>query len=477
MYLYALIKPYKYSLNDEITYTIDDLKKMTNYDREHLSECKDMLELILRANYYDCDVCEFAGVEYEELDIYDKFVEDLVHHIRYRVFKTHAYGMGNAIEATGRYADFSKFMANPNLAYHQCVAINKNDGKHCLVMHDSNVIQVLGVISEWQAHYIVISDMIKNMESYAKDFNRICDVYGRCCSWLYDYGCLHYCGTSQCYCLCGSDPYCYDDNAPELDLSHNKKVVEEKMIAEEQIAEKVVEEKMIAEKADIENYKQLLAEKCDPTMFETTSNVATIKKSKGGYIAVELDLTCELVLHVDFDEYTIKKLDNEFPCDENLSDYVVDDVECVLINGGDKCFAHVGFKYNDVLYKIQSWEHKTMLSCSARLQKTKKISEELIGTVDKIRRDIANLPEIEHCSDAIIDKGSYLTKISHGPNLLYVNLNNKHGNSVKFQELIGKCDGKTYQFVKIGKQTYKIKELDEYQAGCTIMRQRIDRYI
>lgn len=172
MNLAKLIAPCKYALNtDVIKFDIPTIKKMTKYDRDNIDQCHDMLEVILRAFYDGHKLPDFVKkglYNLDELNMYWRLVVELIPKLIastpfawYLVPASRGY-----VHKNKRYSDFSA-----NIIYLQdtesCETpfVHSRDGKFYLVVNDNynKATVLLDEISEWQAHYISIFNVITNM--------------------------------------------------------------------------------------------------------------------------------------------------------------------------------------------------------------------------------------------------------------------------------------------------------------------------
>lgn len=161
MNLAELIKPHTFELSDEIVYTPFEIKQMTTYDVEHLSECKDMLELILRARNNNIGFRKFVkpgdDQDISYLDEYNYLVPRLINvYAKCDLYNPSEPEPDSTINyfapATGRMADFCDLMPNPKLADRVArVATSRNGEDFYLVIRYQSKMVLLGEISKWQA--------------------------------------------------------------------------------------------------------------------------------------------------------------------------------------------------------------------------------------------------------------------------------------------------------------------------------------
>ena len=451
--LLRLVVPFRYELNtNRGIYSRPNL--MTWYDIEHPRECKDMLELILRANHYNCDISKFISWRHKSPDNIDcnkyaYILTKLLEIIEFKEIEPASFvEQGKWLCPCERYADFGNIEYNlfgdRNPLY---IVKNKRTGAYIIVVKQNGALLSVGEISLWQARYITICRAILQ----TKDNRSI--------------------GTIK-------------EKSEQLVKSYKQLCEQTVAIIESKISEPLsIETEPDAKiesdlmNAYIESYKKLIAgreEFLETEMVDRSSSLAIIKKAKDGYITVELNADCTLVLHTDFIPSMMKKLEKVYPCKENLSDYAIDDVKIVPVNDDDNYFAYPGFKYNNVLYKISDGRYKTMYSGVTSISLAGKIPKDLLASVSKLHDDIANLLEFEFCEDAVAKCDGNIIKISHGSNQIRIDTDiNPDISLVKFRQIVGKYKDKPYLFLNIGKQRYKIRELNECELICMFMEDYI----
>lgn len=442
-----LIKPITYELDRNVQYNTHDLKQMTAYDMKHITNCRDMLELILRADCYLFHVKDYIGKDVRnvaEIEKYAKFISTLIKHIRfYDGFAS--YSDKTVLQ---QFSDFSKL-----IPFHagEYVYTNMRTSKNCIATNDSSLVHILTEINLWQSYYVTIYNMIVAMGNEANEYCTIDELNCKCHKWL-KHAKINDCNV----CLPGYPCDFFPKGTPNN-----------------------TETKVTEAKSDTENYKKLITD--DYTdLFEKATARARIKKAKDGCIIVQINddtLTLRTDFSGDLPEST--EFANSDGTDiVHLSDFALDEVKIIPISRSNYSFAYAGFWYNDVLYEIPSYKYQNMLECIMRhedyMKNLSKDLADLIDLVNRTRQDIANLPEVEYCQNATFTKEGPVTKILHGPNIMHINIMFSIKDELKFQELVGRCDGKTYRFVKVGKRTYRTEELNEYETVEIMMRQRVE---
>ncbi len=491
--LAQLITPFSYQLSS--CRSIYSQPKLTTwYDKEHLYDCKDMLELILRANYHDCDIPKFVFQEIDSVECmniykYASIVHEILTIMMFEKVDTSGFTEYKSwFHRARQYTDignieFRLYSSDEDPIY---VVESKQTGAYVIVAKRDKKLYSLGEISEWQAQYVTICRAILlaaggdnriNGTVHEKS-NQLIELYEQ---FSKETAAVFKSNNAETT-LTETKATNYVDiekhtNSTAANLTETKTTDSTETKTTDSTETKTTDSTKTkttdSTKTDIENYKKLISERgCG--LFEEATHTAIIQKVQGEYILVNLGIQNTLVFRADFSEQFVGQLEKAYPCDENLSNYVVDDVKIVAVNGDDNCFSYVGFKYNNILYKILACKHKTMLSCMMYLTRDGKLSKDLLELSCKIFCDIGNLPEIKYCEDASIafNENFEVIKILHGPNEMFI-YHEGDTASIKYQKITGKYNGKPHLFIKIGRQTYKIKELNYYDAACTLIRQLI----
>lgn len=359
----TLIKPRLYQLNS-VTYSTDCVRQMTDYDIAS-STCKNMLELILRAQNYQhriCDMIDKDVYNIAEIEKYTNFIKTLTAHIHYyEKFKA------TLAELSWQHAaDFSKFLAP---RYDHFAAVDQDSKALYLVTDEQDKFEILTKINRWQAYYVTIYNIIIDMRDEADKYGTVSDLDQKCDKWI-RHAKLDDCKNCMQYYPCR-----YHGDIDD-DLNGSRTTVE-KMPIEAKVQEDPEAKVPEANKKDIENYKLLLSSDCGD-MFETASAGVEIKEAKNGYINVGIG-THTLVFHTNFSDITNRQLEILYPCGIDLSKYVIDNVEIIPVNAPHTICGSIyaGFRYNNILYYIQRYVYPSLLACIAANKNLSTISKEL----------------------------------------------------------------------------------------------------
>lgn len=215
-----------------------------------------------------------------------------------------------------------------------------------------------------------------------------------------------------------------------------------------------------------ETYKKLFSCR-DAGVFDgrTTKNVAKILSVKDFDMVVRLDNEHIVTLHTNVRHSGPQS-------QKDIASDVIDCVKSITLSGDKSNFAHIGFKFCDILYAIEGIAYKNMYSYI--IQKGNDLSmipENLVKSAIDIEKEVANLPELDFCKEAIVSISDKIT-IKHGENTVYTYVANHptlylraYNQYIKSRPLVGKFNGKLHLFLKIGIRRYKIMEISDVYAA------------
>lgn len=459
MNLAELIKPVTYKLNEsQIRYTPSEIKQMTDYDTQNTSECKDMLELILRAKNHNSWLPTFIELKSDQditnLNEYAHLVACLAieYFYLYYIPSEADLTIDYFVPATGRMADFCKLMPNPKLESCVLAAQSRYSEDLYLVMEYKSKVFSLGKINKWQAQYITIRNVIINLGEKAKINGTMEQLHEM-----------------------------YNADVPDTPVATTSKQTDEDADYENVTAEvkntsvtknatvevKVAATNEINVAATKEMYEKLFKHG-EIGLFHTEAvkhNVELLRM-KDFLMEVKINDDNTVALHNDI-EYPII---GSQP-DKKIQTFI-DHVKSVPIRGDENNFAYPGFRFNGELCKIKNMPYKTMYSYVIQEgNDLSMIPKDLVELTVKIRQEVANLPEItDFCSDAIVDEYENYIRISHDGNEMHtcvcsLGQSTDHVQTIKSRELVGRFHGGLHLFLMIGIRKYKIMEIFEAEAA------------
>lgn len=145
----------KYELNTKRTPS-QLADETTPYEIKNATQCKDMLELILRAFYNNCAISDFVKKDLYDLNKLNEYGRFVIQKLRIHFHDSNEQVC--LIKSNGkqyfhkdeRYIDFSAVLKHkPNLELHQLLFPEKKCGQYYLAIDDDHGIVYLDKISEW----------------------------------------------------------------------------------------------------------------------------------------------------------------------------------------------------------------------------------------------------------------------------------------------------------------------------------------
>lgn len=515
MNLAELIVPCTFELSDAIAYTPAEVKQMTDYDREHLHECKDMLELILRAKSNNSEFCtftKFASAPIDQIKRYKLLVEwiisenacsreDSVLELDPKTIKL--------VPATGRLADFCELVIHDDFRY-VFAAKDASSGDFHLVMEIDFKTVSLCKINRWQAQYITIRGAISILGEKAKvngtveqlreifklntfihtmqkvpfnspirntpddsDYDVFCKLFG-----------IKSAKTAEKL----IKNYNAEVNIADKNNNINETPVEVKVADENDVTNvKTTEQTIKNDTAEVETVEFPHAEEpvkyhCRFLDFKETYE-KLFRRGDAGLFTSEPVKKAKILSVKDLD--TVVKLDGENTAtlrtnvkysgtqsQKDIASDVIDCVKSIPLCGDLRNFAYTGFRFGDTLYQIENVGYKNMYSYI--IQKGNDLSmipKDLVKSAIDIKNEVANLPEIDFCKDATVSIDDKIT-IRHGENTIRTYIADDptlfartYYQYVKSRPVVGKFNGKMHLFLKIGIRRYKIMEISDVYAA------------
>lgn len=433
--LAELIVPHKYRLNTKraISAWDDALKSDAplEYDFKNSSECKDMLELILRTGvYYDRSWFTVKNqYDPDEIKEYIGVVDWIQVH---RSFRRGEFLLKKEIgqiyaSANQRCADGLNIKA---YAYQQ--------GDQYLLICSDGKTETQHKISRWQAYYINISNIIIRMGPDA-DF-------------------------------IGKRTQLYDNYTDFVRRNGNKRKLAE--VEEKEIIDQI--EKKI-DLTEVEKYKLLLSKNCN-NWFQTAQKEAELENVFDEYMRVKIDSEM-LVLNAGC-KYNYSQYDD-------FSKKSVADVKQVTIRGDDKYFAYAGFIYNGTVYQTNVAYRNMYSYIESGHGDVSMIPEDLVALANSIKREVGAIPETEHFSYSRVEcEEEYIDVVTTGPRTLRTylefDLGFERGKYIAHKHqyfiskiAVGKYEGKYQILLKIGSQLFIMEKIPSNMAGEILINQRI----
>lgn len=470
--LAELIEPHQYKL-ENVTYGANVVKQMTMYDVEHISDCKDLLELIIRAafhNYKTRVLVRDEQYDWGKIEKYEKLVAHLMAHVKHvtHVPPNKSLNIMQQTKATGRYADFMSYMIEPETPHSYFTTKNPSDDCYYIMSKCGDKTGQMSKINAWQADYFAIFNTIMKMGKNADMFGGNEWVIDRYVKWQN--------GTNDEYDDMIMPPWVSwmsdTESKPVQDISDHKN----------HTAKIICDAPIVPLTSNIETYKILFDKNYDGVEFDSAEKKAKLVAARDTYIAVKIGPN-DLVFNAGR-KYLIEQSQTD------LSKYCICDVEYITTQNIDGPFAYPGFIFEGVTYQIDGLKYHNMYHyIKFGGNDLSMLPSEAIKLADEVEKKVECLPEIafSKCDDTVC-KPEFI-KITHGMNVIttYISCQpcsdqrgepiggvyteSRKNDYVKSDTIIGNFEGKPHLFLRIGRQTYKITEIDKFSAANILFAQ------
>lgn len=326
----------------------------------------------------------------------------------------------------------------------------------------------MGKINKWQADYFAIFNTIMKMGKNADMFGGDAWVIDRFVKWQNNTNNKYDDMTMPCVSTMSDDT-----TETKITPATTQNVSDAKLNTTKITCDVPTTAQLAVPTSNIETYKMLFDKKSyrGGMQFDSAEKKAKLIEVKDTYIAVEIGSN-KLVFNTGR-KYSAGQ------SSVNLSEYCICDVDYITTQNIGGPFAYPGFIFEGITYQIDGLLYHDMYHyIKFGGNDLSIIPSEAIKLADEIEKQVKCLPEISFSKCDNIECKPEFIKITHGMNTITtyisdhydeyiggVHTESRKDDYVKSDTIIGNFEGKPHLFLRIGRQTYKIKELNKFAAA------------